>query len=100
MRFLVILGFVSLGASWRLKALLLWNPDTANWTGCFLWIGIWVSAIALCALLFKAYQARTTSCRRSHYLAAARPPWCSRLLLFVNDQGRELGVSLMSEKNG
>jgi hypothetical protein len=98
MWFLLILGFASW---WGLKALLLWNPGTANWIGCFLGIGIWTGAIALCALVLKAIS------RGDNLLQALAVMWrplvllgAAAYLLFVNNQGRELGGSLMGEKNG
>ncbi len=111
MRVLLILGFVCLCG----EALLLWRPAQDNQTGqalassiqhflggwfarALLGIGVWAGAIAFCALLLKSISGADA------LLKAAAAMWrplvllaVAGYLLFFNDQGRELGVSLMGE---
>jgi hypothetical protein len=115
MRLLLILGFVSL----TLTGLLLWRPTADNQIGQALagpiqhliggWsdpvlrllgVGVWAGAIAFCALLLKDIS------RRDDLLKALAAMWrpvvlvvAAGYVLFFNDQGRELGVSLLGEKS-
>jgi hypothetical protein len=113
MRVLLILGV----ASGCLRLLLVWRPASDNQTGraiagsvqhlmggwlepalWLLGIGLWAGAIALCALLLKSIS-------DASFLKAAAAMWrplallaLAGYLLFFNDQGRELGISLLGEK--
>ena len=95
MWFLLILGAASLVLNrFRLQ------PDTTSWSGFFLGIGVWAGALALCALLLRGISGA------HDFLKAAVAMWRPLVLLgvagyvlFFNDQGRELGISLMGEKN-
>jgi hypothetical protein len=85
---LLILGLAAGVLYWFLL-----KPDAASWSGRILGISIWAGALALCALLSHAPD----------LLRALRAMWrplvlvlAAAYLLFANDQGRELGVSLMS----
>jgi hypothetical protein len=72
------------------------KPDAASWSGRILGISIWAGAFALCALLSKAPDLRRA------LVAMWRPLvliLAAAYLLFANDQGRELGVSLMAENS-
>jgi hypothetical protein len=67
----------------------------------FLGIGLWAGAFALCALLLNFVS------KASDLLRALAAMWrplvlilAAAYLLFSNDQGRELGLSLMAEKSG
>ncbi len=116
MRVLLILGI----ASFILARVLLWRPAGDNsvgqalvgplqhlvgvWRDPALWllgIGVWAGAVAVCAILLKWIS------RADDLLKAAAAMWRPLLLLgiagyllFFNDQGRELGVSLLGEKYG
>jgi hypothetical protein len=114
MRVLLILGVISL----TLTKVVLWRPDNSVgqalagslqhlvgvWRDPLLWllgIGVWAGAVAFCALLLKSIS------RADDLLKAAAAMWRPLLLLgiagyllFFNDQGRELGVSLLGEKYG
>lgn len=113
---LLILGVISV----ILTRVLLWRPAGDNsvgqalvgplqhlvgvWRDPALWllgIGVWAGAVAVCALLLKWIS------RADDLLRAAAAMWRPLLLLgiagyllFFNDQGRELGVSLLGEKYG
>ena len=94
MWFLLILGAASLVLNrFRLQ------PDTTSWSGFFFGIGVWAGALALCALLLRGISGA------HDFLKAAVAMWRPLVLLgvagyvlFFNDQGRELGISLMGEK--
>lgn len=116
MRVLLIVG---LGAG-LLQALLLWRPAADNRIGTALagpvqslfgsWgepaaavlgLGLWAGVVAVCALLLELIS------RADDFLKAAAAMWrplallvVAGYLLFFNDQGRELGVSLLGEKYG
>src|SRR5271156_1007628 len=114
MRVLLIVGVISL----TLTRVLLWRPDNSVgqalvgslqhlvgvWRDPVLWllgIGVWAGVVAFCALLLKSIS------RADDLLKAAAAMWRPLLLLgiagyllFFNDQGRELGVSLLGEKYG
>jgi hypothetical protein len=116
MRVALILGF---GAG-VLQALLLWHPTADNRIGtalagwvqgrfgnwsepavAILGIGPWAAAIAFSALLLKDIS------RRDDLLKALAAMWrplvllgVAGYLLFFNDQGSELGLSLLGEHYG
>jgi hypothetical protein len=117
MRILLIVGL----CAGVLQVLLLWRPAADNQVGmaavagsvqslfgswnelavAILGIGVWAGVIAFCALLLESIS------RADDFLKAAAAMWRpivlligAGYLLFFNDQGRELGVSLLSEKNG
>jgi hypothetical protein len=88
---LLILGLAAGVLYWFLL-----KPDATSWSGRILGISIWAGAFALCALLSNAPDLRR----------ALRAMWrplvlvlAAAYLLFANDQGRELGVSLMAENS-
>ena len=94
MWFLLILGLLAGG----IKAL--WRPDAATGIGLLLGIGLWSGALALCALLLRLLS------NAPYFLQALGAMWrplvlvlAAAYLLFSNDQGRELGVSLMAENS-
>lgn len=93
---LLILGLAAGVLYW-----LLLEPDAASWTGRILGIGIWAGAFALCALLLKLVSYAPDLLWT---LAAMWRPLvlvlAAAYLLFSNDQGRELGLSLMAENSG
>jgi hypothetical protein len=106
-----ILFLLAVGAgSWILNARLFppeltgWlrlQPDMTSWTGFFLGIGIWVGAGAACFGLLKLIS------MAPHFLRAIVAMWrpvvilcAAGYLLFFNDQGRELGISLLGENYG
>jgi hypothetical protein len=93
---LLILGLVARVLYWLLS-----KPDVASWSGWILGIGIWAGALALCALLLRFISYAPVLLRA---LAAMWRPLvlvlAAAYLLFSNDQGRELGVSLMAENSG
>ena len=116
MRVLLVLGAVSWCLQWLLlsrpaQVYLLSSEERAgslqHFVGVWrdpalrlLGIGVWAGAIALCALLLKWIS-------NAEFLKAAAAMWRPLLLLaiagyllFFNDQGRELGVSLLGEKYG
>jgi hypothetical protein len=75
----------------------LWQPDAATGIGLLLGIGLWSGALALCALLLRLLS------NAPYFLQALGAMWrplvlvlAAAYLLFSNDQGRELGVSLMA----
>ena len=80
---------------------LFWKPDAASWGGRILGIIIWAGAFALCALLLRVISYAPDLLRE---LAAMWRPLvlvlAAAYLLLANDQGRELGVSLMAENSG
>jgi hypothetical protein len=92
---LLMVGFVC----WGLRALLL--PAETSGTALVLGIPIWAGAAALCALALKALS------RANDFWQALAAMWrplavvlAGVFLLFFNDQGRELGVSLMIDDEG
>jgi hypothetical protein len=94
-RVLLIVGLVC----WGLRAFL--SPAETNWTALVLGIFIWTGAAALCALGMKALS------RANDFWRALAAMWrplalvlAGAFLLFFNDQGRELGVSLMIDDDG
>lgn len=91
---LLILGLAAEGY-W-----LLLKPDASSWIGWILGIGIWAGVFALCALLLRGISYLPDLLRA---LAAMWRPlvlvFAAAYLLFSNDQGRELGVSLMAENS-
>jgi hypothetical protein len=78
---------------WRL-----WKPEAASWAGQILGISIWAGALAGSAVLLRLLSYMPDFLRA---LAAMWRPlvlvFAAAYLLFANDQGRELGVSLMAE---
>ena len=104
MRILLALGV----ACWVLNALL-YHPDTKTWIGglpnattwggWFLGIGVWAGLVAFCALLLQLVSGAP------NLLQALAAMWrpivltaAAAYLLFSNDQGRELGNSLIAEE--
>ena len=94
-RVLLIVGLVC----WGLRAFL--SPAETSWTAFILGIFIWAGAAALCALVLKALS------RANDFWRALAAMWrplalvlAGAFLLFFNDQGRELGVSLMIDHDG
>src|SRR6516164_1244672 len=94
-RVLLIVGLVC----WGLRAFL--SPAETSWTAFILGIFIWAGAAALCALVLKALS------RANDFWQALAAMWrplalvlAGAFLLFFNDQGRELGVSLMIDDEG
>ena len=92
---LLIIGLVC----WGLRAFL--SPAETSWAAFVLGIFIWVGAAALCALALKALS------RANDLWQALAAMWrplalvlVAAFLLFFNDQGRELGVSLMIDDDG
>jgi len=82
------------------KTWILRLPDASAWTGWFLGIGVWAGLFALCALLLKLVS------KAPDLLQALAAMWrpivltfAAAYLLFANDQGRELGLGLIGEKN-
>ncbi len=65
-------------------------------------IGVWDGAVAFCALLLKwiSRRGRLAEGRRRDVAASRCFSRIAGYLLFFNDQGRELGVSLLGEKYG
>ena len=95
LRVLLIVGLVC----WGLRAFL--SPAETSRTAFVLGIFIWVGAAALCALALKALS------RANDFWQALAAMWrplalvlAGAFLLFFNDQGRELGVSLMIDDEG
>jgi hypothetical protein len=93
---LLILGL----ASWIIEAAFS-KTDAADWIGGPLGIGVWAGALALCALLLRFVS------NVPDLLRAVSAMWrplllvlAAAYLLFSNDQGRELGLSLMGENRG
>jgi hypothetical protein len=77
------------------------QPDMTSSFGWVLGIGVWLGAAALCALVLKAISSE------SEVLEALVSMWrplvllgAAAYLLFSNDQGRELGLSLMIDNDG
>src|SRR6516225_10863480 len=94
-RVLLIVGLVC----WGLRGYL--SPAETSWTAFILGIFIWAGAAALCALALKALS------RANDFWQALAAMWrplalvlAGAFLLFFNDQGRELGVSLMIDHDG
>jgi heme exporter protein D len=94
-RVLLIVGLVC----WGLRVLL--SPGETSWTAFVLGIFIWAGAAAICALALKALS------RANDFWQALAAMWrplalvlAGAFLLFLNDQGRELGVSLMIDGDG
>ena len=94
-RVLLIVGLVC----WGLRGYL--SPAETSWTAFILGIFIWAGAAALCALALKALS------RANDFWQALAAMWrplalvlAGAFLLFFNDQGRELGVSLMIDDEG
>src|SRR5262245_48602679 len=92
MRALLVVAILG-GVSWGIKKYL---PDTKGSVESLLGIVAWVGAFAFCVLLFM------TISRAQDLLQTLAAMWRSLVLillaaflLFFNDQGRELGVSLM-----
>ncbi|TBA29354.1 hypothetical protein [Rhizobium ruizarguesonis] len=77
------------------------RQDLPSWTDWTLGMCLWVGALALCALLLKLVSNWSDLLR---VIAAMWRPLvlviAAAYLLFSNDQGRELGVSLMEEHSG
>jgi hypothetical protein len=116
MRIVLILGFVCL----TLTGLLIWRPAADSSVGHALsgpiqhivggWsdlvlrilgVGVWAGAVAFCALVLQYISGA------DDLLKAAVTMWrpltllvIAGYLLFFNDQGRELGVSLLGETFG
>jgi hypothetical protein len=116
MRLVLILGFVCL----TLSGLLIWRPAADSSVGQALsgpiqhlvggWsdpvlrvlgVGIWAGAVAFCALVLQYISGA------DNLLKVAVTMWrplallgIAGYLLFFNDQGRELGVSLLGETFG
>lgn len=92
---LLIVGLVC----WGLRAFL--SPAETSVMALLLGILIWAGAAALCALALKVLSRANDFWRT---LAAMWRPLALVLagafLLFFNDQGRELGVSLMIDNDG
>ena len=87
---LALLGVIS----WGVNAL---HPS--NSFKLLLGMGIWAGAIAACAILLKAIS------NANDFLKALAAMWravvlicAAGYLLFFNDQGRELGLSLLGER--
>jgi hypothetical protein len=99
MRALLIVAILGC-AAWAMKA---WLPEAvANGPiGALLGTVVWVGALAFCALLFMIISLAQDLLQT---LAAMRRPLVlvllAAFLLFFNDQGRELGVSLMIGDGG
>src|SRR4029450_10071245 len=93
---LLILGLAAGVFYWLLLEL-----DAASWTRAILGISICGGPLALCALLLKLVSYAPDLLWT---LAAMWRPLvlvlAAAYLLFSNDQGRELGVSLMAENSG
>jgi hypothetical protein len=77
------------------------QPDMTTSFGWVWGIGVWLGAAALCALVLKAISTE------SEVLEALVAMWrplvllgAAAYLLFSNDQGRELGLSLMIDNDG
>jgi hypothetical protein len=100
MWFLLILGVAAEVFYWLLKHWYL-KPDTESWSWRIFGIIDWAAAFALCALLLRVISYAPNLLRA---LAAMWRPLvlvlAAAYLLFANDQGRELGVSLMADNNG
>jgi len=100
-RFWLVMGslFIVGAAAWVINALVL-KPDAASWIGWILGVSIWAGALALCALLLRSISYAPDLLRA---LAVMWRPlalvMASAYLLFANDQGRELGASLMAENS-
>ena len=94
-RVLLIVGVVC----WGLRAFL--PPPETSWQALVLGIFFWMGAAAVCALALKALSRANNFWQA---LAAMRRPLALVLvgafLLFFNNQGRELGVSLMIDDDG
>ena len=87
---LALLGVIS----WGVNLL-----DPSNSFKEILGIGVWAGALAVCAILLKALS------NAHDFLKAVAAMWrpvalicAAGYLLFFNDQGRELGVSLLGER--
>jgi hypothetical protein len=93
---LLVLGLAAGALYW-----LFWKPDAPSWGGRILGIIIWAGAFALCALLLRVISYAPDLLRE---LAAMWRPLvlvlAAAYLLFANDQGRELGLSLTAENSG
>jgi hypothetical protein len=77
------------------------QPDMTTSFGWFLGIGVWLGAAALCALVLKAIS--TESELLEELVSMWRPLvllGAAAYLLFSNNQGRELGLSLMIDNDG
>jgi heme exporter protein D len=78
-----------------------WLPDTKGSIESLLGIVVWVGALAFCVLLFMTISLAQDLLQT---LAAMWRPLLlillAAFLLFFNDQGRELGVSLMIDDDG
>ena len=100
-QFWLVMGslFIVGAAAWVINALVL-KPDAASWIGWILGVSIWAGALALCALLLRSISYAPDLLRA---LAVMWRPlalvMASAYLLFANDQGRELGASLMAENS-
>jgi hypothetical protein len=77
------------------------QPDMTSSFGLVLGIGVWLGAGALCVILLKALL------NAKDFLKALAVMWrpvvivvAAGYLLFFNDQGRELGLSLLGERYG
>jgi hypothetical protein len=77
------------------------SPAETSWTAFVLGLFIWAGAAALCALALKVLS------RANDFWQALAAMWrplalvlAGAFLLFFNDQGRELGVSLMIDDEG
>ena len=75
-------------------------PGADSWEARWLGIGLWAGVWAACALALRAVS------RAPDLLRALAAMWrplalvvAAAYLLFSNDQGRELGVSLLAENN-
>jgi heme exporter protein D len=99
MRALLIVAIVA-SAAWAIQMGL--SDEMAKGSiGFLLGIVVWVGALALCALLFMTISLAQDLLQT---LAAMWRPLVfillAAFLLFFNDQGRELGVSLMIDDDG
>ena len=77
------------------------SPAETSWTAFVLGTFVWAGAAALCALALKALS------RANDFWQALAAMWrplalvlAGAFLLFFNDQGQELGVSLMIDNDG
>jgi hypothetical protein len=93
--FLLVFGLAAWICDWFFM-----KPDAASWSWRLLGVGLWAGAVALSLISLKLISYADKLLRA---LAAMWRPLilvvAAAYLLFSNDQGRELGVSLMAEKS-